>query len=65
MISFAPVVLFGAGWMTNVTRFATREEAEAFLADLAKRWLTPRPSRIDESDEPVNYQWRDGCLIQL
>ena len=41
-------------WITNALRFATKEQAEAYGADLRWRWLgMPEPARAAESDEPV------------
>lgn len=43
-------------WAGNALRFATREEAERYVADLSMRWLAVRETRVVESDDPVNYQ---------
>ena len=42
-------------WAGNALRFATKEEAEHWVADLSLRWLAVRDTRAVESDEPVNY----------
>ena len=47
-------------WCSNQLRFATREEAEADVAELASRWLLVRQTRVVESDDPVNYRWVNG-----
>jgi hypothetical protein len=47
----------------NSLRFATREEAEANVADLACRWLAVTDTRVVECDDPVNYRWIDGKLV--
>ncbi len=49
-------------WYSNALRFATREEAEANVADLASRWLLVRATRAVESDDPVNYRWVNNAL---
>ena len=46
-------------------RFATKEEAEAQMANLASRWLLVRETRAVECDDPVNYRWQDGQLIAV
>jgi hypothetical protein len=40
----------------NALRFATREEAEHYVSDLAWRWTLVTDTRVVESDEPVNYR---------
>lgn len=50
-------------WTPNGLRFATKEEAEANARDLSSRWVSVRNWRVVESDEPVNYVYRDGRLI--
>lgn len=41
-------------WCGNALRFATRDEAEAYVADLAWRWTAVRDARVVECDDPVN-----------
>lgn len=64
--SFAPEVVADAGgqWAGNALRFATRKEAEDYVADLAFRWIAVRGTRVVESDDPVNYKWENGQLIE-
>ena len=45
----------------NAQRFATREEAEKSAAARFAVWTAPIGYRIEESDDPVNYQWVDGA----
>ena len=45
-------------------RFATREEAEAYVQNLMMRWFTVRETRVVESDDPVNYRWEEGRLVE-
>ena len=47
-------------WATNAVRFATKEEAEAYLKDLYSRWTAVRSTRISECDDPVTYVWENG-----
>ncbi len=44
-------------WVSNLLVFATREEAEGFIRDLAQRRTTIKFWRAVESDMPVNYRW--------
>jgi hypothetical protein len=46
----------------NGLAFATREEAEANVKDLAQRWTLVRDTRVVESSQPVNYAWINGKL---
>lgn len=52
-------------WYGNALRFATKEEAEANVQNLADRWLLVIATRVVESDDPVNYAWVDGGLVPL
>lgn len=50
------VVADGSGkWSANGLAFATKEEAEISVANLAMRWTAVRETRVVESDQPVNY----------
>ena len=46
-------------------RFATKEEAERYVADLAGRWLAVRETRVVESDDPVTHEIRGNTLRSL
>lgn len=63
-MSFKPEVIADSSgkWAGNALRFATREEAEANVADLARRWFLVRETRVVESDDPVNYRWTANGL---
>jgi hypothetical protein len=41
-------------WCGNGLRFATKAEAESYVADLAMRWTSVRETRVVESSDPVN-----------
>jgi len=41
----------------NALRFATKQEAEDNVFDLAMRWTSVRETRVVESGEPVNYSY--------
>jgi hypothetical protein len=49
----------------NALRFATRDEAEAYVSDLAWRWTAVLATQVLECDEPVNYRYRDGRAERL
>jgi hypothetical protein len=44
-------------WVGNGLRFATKEEAEGYGANLAGRWVLVRDIRTIEVDEPVSHVW--------
>jgi hypothetical protein len=52
-------------WCGNGLRFATREEAEENVRNLAGRWTSVRQTRVVESPEPPNYAWKNGQLILI
>jgi len=66
-VSYAPEVVADSGgkFYGNNLRFATREEAEANARNLANRWTLVTDHRAVESDDPVNYAWRDGQLVDV
>lgn len=41
-------------WVGNMLRFATKTEAETYVADLARRWMAVCETRVVESDDPVD-----------
>ena len=54
----AEVIADSSGeWTSNALRFATREEAEAYVFDLAMRWTLVRETRVVESSDPVNHSY--------
>jgi hypothetical protein len=62
-MSFAAEVIADSGgkWAGNALRFATREEAEIYVADLARRWTLVTDTRVVEwPEEPANYEIVDG-----
>lgn len=66
-MSFAPQVIVerDGKFVGNALRFATREEAEFQVADLASRWMLVSATRVVESIDPVNYSFVDGRLIRI
>jgi hypothetical protein len=65
--SFAPEVTTNDSgkFYGNALRFATREEAEANVADLFSRWTLVRETRVVESDDEVNYKYTSDGLVRL
>ena len=63
-MSFIPEVQTDSSgkWYGNALHFATYEEAESNVRDLASRWFAVRAMRVSESDDPVNYKWYDNKL---
>jgi hypothetical protein len=49
----------------NGCRFATKEEAEGYAADLSLRWTLVREWRVVESTDPVNYEFKDGAAHSI
>jgi hypothetical protein len=66
-MSWAPQVIADSSgkWTGNGLRFATKEEAEANVRDLAARWFLVRETRVVGSIDPVNYRYANGTLIQV
>lgn len=64
-MSFAPEVIADSSgkWTGNLVRFATRKEAEGYVADLFQRWTLVTDTRVVESTDPVNYRWTDTGLV--
>lgn len=64
-MSFAPQVRTGRDpeFYGNALRFATREEAEANVAELMSRWFLVVETRVVESPDPVTHAWVNGRLV--
>ncbi len=56
---------FSHTWVSNGLRFATREEAQAYVDDLASRWIAARKTRIVESSDPVTHGYAEGNLVTV
>lgn len=52
-------------WCGNALRFATKAEAEANVESLKSRWVLVRDTRVVESEDPVNYKWENGRLVDV
>jgi hypothetical protein len=59
------MVMGESDWCGNGLRFATKEEAEANAKNLMGRWMLVTDTRATESDEPVNYKWEEGKLVNV
>lgn len=66
-MSWKPEVIADSSgkWAGNSLRFATKAEAEANVENLMMRWTSVRETRVVECDDPVNYAWRDGRLVNV
>jgi hypothetical protein len=66
-MSFRPEVIADetGKWLPNGLRFATREEAEANVRDLAFCWYAVRDTRVVACDDPVNYDYTSGKLVPV
>jgi hypothetical protein len=66
-ISWAPEVIADSSgkWCGNAVRFATKEEAEADVRDLANRWFMVRETRVVESTDPVNFKRVRGVSVTI
>lgn len=66
-MSWKPEVIADSSgkWAGNALRFATKEEAEANVSNLAARWFAVSETRATECDDPVNYRWVDGRLEEV
>lgn len=64
MASFKPEVIADSSgtWAGNALRFATREEAQASVNDLAARWMLVRETRVVESEDAPTHTLIDGVL---
>jgi hypothetical protein len=67
MRSWKPEVIADASgeWIGNALRFATEQEAIAYVIDLAVRWTMVRDTRVVPSDDPITYTFVDGKLKSL
>jgi len=65
--SFKPEVIADSSgkWCGNGLRFATHAEALASARDLMRRWTLVTDYRASESNDPVNYEWRDSALVRI
>lgn len=61
----AEVIADASGtWCGNALRFATKDEAESYVADLYSRWLMVQRTRVVESEDEVNYRWSNDTGLQ-
>lgn len=62
--SWKPQVKVNGTWSSNALVFNTEEEAKNSACDLFKRWQLTTDYRAIVSDEPVNYSYRNGKLME-
>jgi hypothetical protein len=61
VMSWAPQATTDFGqWVGNGLRFATKEEAEGYVAEFS----LVRSTRVVESSDPVNYAWENGRVVR-
>ncbi len=65
MKSYKTEVNVDGNWASNALRFATESEAKAYGNELLSRWFAPSDSRAAESEDPVNYAFKDGRAVSL
>jgi hypothetical protein len=67
MSSFKPEVIADSSgeWSGNACRFATEDEAKAYVHDLFMRWTLVRETRVVPSDDDVNCKWEGGRAVFL
>jgi hypothetical protein len=67
MSSYAPEVIADetGNWIPNALRFRTKGEAEAYVRDLAYRWIAVREGRVVFTDDPPNHTLIGGNLRAL
>lgn len=67
-MSFKPEVQAannGDKWFDNAIRFETEKESELYVLDLFCRWSGATATRTVPSDDPANYRWADGQLVEI
>jgi hypothetical protein len=65
-MSYAPEVIAdnSGKWAGNALRFATMEEAERWVKDLAWRWTLVSDTRVVMSSDPVNARLDESGAMQ-
>jgi len=64
-MSWKPEVLVQGQWSQNALVFATQKEAQENAWDLRCRWILVDDCRAVEVDDPVNYSFVDGVLVEV
>jgi hypothetical protein len=67
MTSFAGEVIADSSgkFYGNQMRFATKQEAENYIANLMFKWTAVRETRVVKTNDPVNYRFVDYELIMV
>lgn len=65
--SYRPEVIADSSgqWCPNGLRFATEQEAQNNVFDLAMRWTAVRDTRVMPSDDEPNYTYHDRQLRRI
>jgi hypothetical protein len=63
-MSWKPEVIAdcSGAFVGNAVRFDTEDEAQAYVVDLARRWVSVVAIRVREVDDAVTHRWVDGRL---
>lgn len=64
-MNWKPEVKVNGQWSQNALVFATQIEAAASAIDLYSRWTLTTDHRAVETNDPVNYKWVDGRLVEI
>jgi hypothetical protein len=60
------VIADGSGkWTGNSLRFASEDEAQCYVFDLAARWTSVRDTRVTEDEGPVTHSWTRHGLVRV
>lgn len=59
-VNYRPMVFVENQWVGNALVFATKEEAESNVRQLAWSWTLVQDWRVDETISPVNYRFING-----
>ena len=55
----------GDKWSGNALRFASEDEAQAYVIDLMMRWTAVSNTRVITVDEPVTHRWANGRIERI
>lgn len=66
-MSWKPEVIADSSgqWCGNGLRFATRDEAAKYVADLEWRWLAVRDTRVVQVEDVPTHSYVDGKLEDI
>ena len=64
-MNWKPELEVDGNWAGNAQVFATKEEAEFMARNIFSRWLIPTNYRAVETDDPINYEAKDGRIFSV